>query len=131
MGLRRFDKHREIHTKQRLHHKQGQSSCKPGAWLSVLFWILKGIVIVAALAFAYKIYTFIKLYKNGHLNKHMLSQKCGLLKTFIAFVAFRKVGEAVDKKKEPLLASGSLDLTSVQMSNGPRRSVCEILDDAN
>ena len=29
------------------------------------------------------------------------------------------------------MASDSLDLTSVEMSNGPRQSVCEILDDAN
>ena len=114
-----------------INDKKGQSSCTEGLGLFVLFWILKGIGIVTALAFAYKIYTFIKLYKDGHLNKRMFSRKCGLLRTFIAFVAFGKVGEAVDKKKEPLLASGSLDLTSVQMSNGPRRSVCEILDDAN
>lgn len=70
------------------------------------------------------------MYKDGHLNKRMLSQKFGLLKTFIAFVAFGKVGEAVEKKEEPLLVSDSLDLTSVEMSIEPRQSVCEILDDA-
>ena len=61
----------------------------------------------------------------------MLSRKCGLVRTFIAFVAFGKVGEAVEKKEEPLLASDGLDLTSIEMSSGPRQSVCEILDDAN
>ena len=84
----------------KFNNKEGQSSCTEGVGLFVLFWILKGIGIVTALAFAYKIYTFIKLYKDGHLNKRMLSRKCGLLRTFIAFVAFGKVGEAVEKNED-------------------------------
>ena len=57
--------------------KEGQSSCEEGVGLFVLFWILKGIGIVTALAFAYKMYTFIKLYKGGHLNKKTCHESVG------------------------------------------------------